>query len=106
MYLWTNARRRLNRILREATQDAEHDVVDHVGDTTSNYRLIADYHRRPVVVDKYVAEVKEFNRALTAQRRVLANDTAFPQWLSNVLQMVWVVVGGDAVWRQSRGGDG
>ena len=42
-------------------------LLEFVFDTTANYRVISDYYRRPLVVDKLVKRVRK--RSIAALRR-------------------------------------
>jgi len=76
---------------RNAKQDA---LIDHVDQTVSNYRLIADYNKRPAFVGKYEALIGQFNGCAVAAGKILKNNAMFTPWLTTIFVCAYTVIGG------------
>ena len=60
---------------------AQNDLIAHVDESVSNYRLLADYNRRAYMVDMFEERIKHFNAAFTQASAV---DTSFPPNCSTI----------------------
>mmetsp|Transcript_55323 Transcript_55323/g.101379 ORF Transcript_55323/g.101379 Transcript_55323/m.101379 type:complete len:867 (-) Transcript_55323:87-2687(-) len=63
-------------------QETQADLVGQIDRIADNYRMIADYNRRPFFVDRYSDLIGKFNKAAVQKALVLKNNAAFPAWLS------------------------
>jgi len=75
-------------------QDA---LVNHVEMTVVNYRLIADYNRRPLFEQKMEDAIKAYNGAAKDAGAVLKNNEKFSDWLTVIFIALYSYVGGIAV---------
>jgi len=64
--------------------DRQDDVVAAVERTVKNYRLIADFNRRPFFEERFVAAVGGFNKAGTAAAMILKNNGYFAPWITTI----------------------
>eukprot|EP00746_Dinoflagellata_sp_MGD_P007118 gnl/MRDRNA2_/MRDRNA2_114051_c0_seq1.p1 gnl/MRDRNA2_/MRDRNA2_114051_c0~~gnl/MRDRNA2_/MRDRNA2_114051_c0_seq1.p1 ORF type:complete len:935 (+),score=199.99 gnl/MRDRNA2_/MRDRNA2_114051_c0_seq1:115-2919(+) len=79
-------------------QDAKQNaLVAHVDSTVMNYRLIADYNRRPYFVDMYEKRIGQFNATVTQAGLITVNNRKFAPWVSTVIGGVYIVWGGLSV---------
>lgn len=76
---------------KERCQDA---LVGQVDRTVTNYRMIADYNRRPFFVARYEARIKDFNKAAIFEAQVLKNNNYCPMWLTVLFVAFYTVIGG------------
>jgi len=74
--------------------DKQDGLVAQIDRIVTNYRMIADYNRRPFFVDRFSNVISDFNSAATQAALVLKNNAYFPQWVSIVCVAGWTVVGG------------
>lgn len=66
--------------------------MKHAHQTVGSYRLIADYHRRPVAQDLHEANVKQFNDDDKVVNEVFNNNAYAMQWLTctSVAVYTWI----------------
>jgi ABC-type multidrug transport system fused ATPase/permease subunit len=74
--------------------DAETDVLAEVDDTVENYRVIADYFKRPLVVAELEEKCTSFRKSTINNRIVEINNGKLPGWISNAVSLGWVLFGG------------
>ena len=63
-------------------------------DTVENYRVIADYFKRPLAVAELEESAANYGQAGTVNGLVELNNGKFPGWLSNTVSLAWVLFGG------------
>merc|ERR1719230_608226 len=61
---------------------AQNSMVDHVVDTVENFRLVADYVRRPHEAERYEEKILSYNKAFTNANMVQLNNLYFAPWLT------------------------
>jgi len=66
----------------------------HVGDTASNYPLIADYNQRPFFVELHEAKVVDYNNVATAVQQAFQRRASLMPLLANFLLCLRLIVGG------------
>ena len=71
--------------------DAETDVINEVDDTVENYRVIADYFKRPLVVTELEEKIGLLGRAVVDNLVVEINNGKLPGWLSSFVSLAWIV---------------
>ena len=62
-------------------------------DTVENYRVIADYFKRPLAVAELEESAADYGQAGTVNGLVELNNGKFPGWLSNTVSLGWVLFG-------------
>jgi ABC-type multidrug transport system fused ATPase/permease subunit len=77
-------RKRKTTSFIDQRNDRQDDVVAAVERTVKNYRLIADFNRRPFFEERFVAAVGGFNKAGTAAAMVLKNNGYFAPWITTI----------------------
>merc|ERR1719456_899417 len=75
--------------LRQDSKQVE--MVEHVGMCVMNFRIIADYFRRPLVVDQFEHKVADLNKATSNADIVQANNKGFAPLLTKVIIAFWVI---------------
>eukprot|EP00928_Gymnodinium_smaydae_P057304 TRINITY_DN4055_c0_g1_i1.p1 TRINITY_DN4055_c0_g1~~TRINITY_DN4055_c0_g1_i1.p1 ORF type:complete len:853 (-),score=99.62 TRINITY_DN4055_c0_g1_i1:245-2803(-) len=73
---------------------AEIELIDHVGRTSDNVRLLTDYSQRVDAVERFEATVRKRNSAMTNAAAVNVNNEAFPAWMREVLVTAFIVSAG------------
>jgi len=74
--------------------DAQDEVVGVVERTVKNYRMIADYNRRPFFEERFVKIVGDFNKANVRTNQVLKNNNMVAPWLTQIFVAFFMVVVG------------
>eukprot|EP00930_Biecheleria_cincta_P056713 TRINITY_DN42788_c0_g1_i1.p1 TRINITY_DN42788_c0_g1~~TRINITY_DN42788_c0_g1_i1.p1 ORF type:complete len:891 (+),score=99.72 TRINITY_DN42788_c0_g1_i1:203-2674(+) len=87
---------RVAHLLRTA-EDKEAILVNHISQSITKYRLIADYGKQSEVVGRFEKMVTQYNSAAIATCQVLENDTQFVHWLTLLLVSLYTIIGGLAV---------
>lgn len=80
-----------------AWKESENRMVDQVTETGNNFRMIADYSRRPNFVDRNTKAISEFGAARRSAVLVLVNNTYFMKWVTLVLVSAFTLIGGRMV---------
>ena len=65
-----------------------------VNATITNYELIADYAKRPMLMDMISDEFKNLNGRIATNGIVFGNNVYFAKWLSKLLSLSWIFYGG------------
>jgi len=65
-----------------------------VNRTVKNYRLIADYSKRPYFTGWFESTVKEYNSAVVACGQVMVNNDIFSPWVTLLFLCFWIILGG------------
>eukprot|EP00929_Paragymnodinium_shiwhaense_P044895 TRINITY_DN23008_c0_g1_i2.p1 TRINITY_DN23008_c0_g1~~TRINITY_DN23008_c0_g1_i2.p1 ORF type:complete len:595 (+),score=101.57 TRINITY_DN23008_c0_g1_i2:144-1928(+) len=86
-------RKTVDECLREASS-RETTLVQHVQETSTNYHLIADFHRRPLAIDVLDDLIAANNKAQTDKAKVYMNNSYCAPWLALVASGIYTVVGG------------
>eukprot|EP00746_Dinoflagellata_sp_MGD_P146570 gnl/MRDRNA2_/MRDRNA2_79025_c0_seq4.p1 gnl/MRDRNA2_/MRDRNA2_79025_c0~~gnl/MRDRNA2_/MRDRNA2_79025_c0_seq4.p1 ORF type:complete len:1886 (+),score=324.25 gnl/MRDRNA2_/MRDRNA2_79025_c0_seq4:134-5791(+) len=94
--MWIFLKLRMSRTVEvaHAADERQNEIVRHVGETVSKYRLIADYNRRPYFVDRGTEKIKAFNKAAVLCIRTNVNNKYFAPWLSTVAVGLYIIYGG------------
>ena len=95
--IFYDLRRKTTKRLLDNCEEKRQAIIDSSEDITSNFRLVVDYYKRPLVVQDFVTRVKAFNRAGALSTAVRVNNEAFPAYLGLAVTFTWVVIGGLAV---------
>lgn len=82
---------------RSAEYDKKNNLVDHVDKVFRDFRLIADYEKKTIAVNKYEAKIGQFNGASTQAAAISVTNKYFAPWLSIALCSGWFMVGGAQV---------
>merc|ERR1719313_3023515 len=97
MYVFLNMRWKRTRRVQRAEEKELVKFLDHVEDVTNNYRMVADYYRRPLVVDALSQRIHDFSHIHHEVEAVQSNNRAFPTWFALIVMAVWMAYGGQAV---------
>jgi hypothetical protein len=94
MYLYTCLREHKTERARAEVVEAQIVLQSYVGQAVDHYRTIADYWSRPVVLEKTLKRIGEYNQRLihVGQRR--ANDDAFFKWVIKLIEFATILGGG------------
>jgi ABC-type multidrug transport system fused ATPase/permease subunit len=87
-------RRSKTNAIVEETGELQRSYVAHLIQTMTSYRMIADYFRRPVFVDKFEQQLKEHDDATMRESQTLANNNYFMPWLTTSVLAAYTVIGG------------
>eukprot|EP00929_Paragymnodinium_shiwhaense_P080068 TRINITY_DN41736_c0_g5_i1.p1 TRINITY_DN41736_c0_g5~~TRINITY_DN41736_c0_g5_i1.p1 ORF type:complete len:839 (-),score=137.69 TRINITY_DN41736_c0_g5_i1:136-2544(-) len=74
--------------------------LNELTDNLSNFRSVADYLKRPLIIDKVSEEIVAANAAVVFNAAVKTNNMAVLEWLSKLIEVLWVLFGG---WQVTRG---
>jgi ABC-type multidrug transport system fused ATPase/permease subunit len=88
------ARNGVTRDVVKAEQVGQDQLVNHVDYTVSNYRLIAEYNRRPHFVDQFQEKIKAYNGSATKAGKVVKNNATFSEWITIVYVAIYTFTGG------------
>jgi len=77
--------------IKNNKQNALLGQVDRI---VTNYRMIADFNRRPFFVDRYEDRIKEYNKAEVDANKVLKNNMYFASWLTVLCVALYTIHGG------------
>eukprot|EP00747_Dinoflagellata_sp_TGD_P179728 gnl/TRDRNA2_/TRDRNA2_31018_c0_seq1.p1 gnl/TRDRNA2_/TRDRNA2_31018_c0~~gnl/TRDRNA2_/TRDRNA2_31018_c0_seq1.p1 ORF type:complete len:979 (+),score=129.12 gnl/TRDRNA2_/TRDRNA2_31018_c0_seq1:84-3020(+) len=86
-------KRKTRRVLRIHDQ-CHVEVVESIGQTVDNYRMIADYMRRPLFIDRFEKKILDFNKASTGFAQVTMNNIKSVQWAASIAIAGYTVFGG------------
>merc|ERR1719454_722822 len=100
MYFFLNLRWKKTRRVQRAEEKELVRFLDHVEDVTNNYRMVADYYRRPLVVDALSQRIHDFSHIHHEVEAVQSNNRAFPTWFALVVMCIWMAYGAAAVLRK------
>merc|ERR1719335_1374226 len=78
---------------------AQNSLVSHVYNAITNFRLIADYNRRPLYIEKLMGRIAKLNRAITFANVVTKNNQYFAPWLSTIIVGMYTLSGGTDVYK-------
>jgi len=92
-----HVRSHVGTTLRNLQAEAHHELMLHADNTVSNYRMVADYFSRPLVVEECIDRIKVLNKRHTDMNAMTTNNEAFFQWVSRLIEFAWVLGGGLAV---------
>jgi len=84
----------------EMRNEAEVRLCSQVSGIVINYRLIAEYNRRPVFVDKAVKTINVYNKAFIDAAQILVNNAYFSQWFTYSFLAFYFVYGGSQVYSE------
>jgi ABC-type multidrug transport system fused ATPase/permease subunit len=68
-------------------------VVQTVSDAINNYRIIADFSLRPIIVDQYEVRIDKFHDRESAACAVIVNNSYVAPWLTTLSIGLYVVFG-------------
>jgi len=86
--------------------DAQNHVVEFVDETVQNFRLVADYQRRPYITAHLQRHVQRFNAAFVACAGVTVNNQYAAAWMTAIFTGVYSLIGGMQVIDAAKGGEG
>lgn len=69
------------------------EVVSTVNEAINNYRLLADFHLRPVIVDAFEDRVDSYHDSEGHACAVITNNMYLAPWLTTITIGIYVVVG-------------
>lgn len=69
------------------------ELVQTVNDATNNYRLIADFHLRPLMVDTYEQRIEAFHERESVLCAVIVNNSYLAPWLTTLSIGLYIIVG-------------
>jgi len=95
--IFVRFRSNLSTEKRDLQQDMQNDLVNHVNDTVTHYRLIADFNQRSSFIVKMESRISKFNMARRHAHRYGVNNGYVAHWLSTVLVAGYIVYGGKQV---------
>jgi len=78
----------------DKSNSKQNALIDHVDQTVSNYRLIADYNKRPYFVGKYEKLIGEYNAAASGASKVIKNNAMLAPWLTTIFVSLYTLYGG------------
>lgn len=73
------------------------EILDNVMETCSNYRLISDYHQRPLADRILTKAVYAFRDAKVPLNKVKMQTELFPTWLATILVFLFIAFESQAV---------
>lgn len=94
MFTFLKIRNRKTLQVVDKTDAEQNSMVAQVCSTISNYRLIADYNRRPYFIKLYEAKIGAFNGAAVKAAIVCKNNQYFAPWVSIIIIGIYTVFGG------------
>jgi energy-coupling factor transporter ATP-binding protein EcfA2 len=68
-------------------------VVQAVNDATHNYRIIADFHLRPLIVDTYEQRIEDYHEQESILCAIITNNSYLAPWLTTLSIGLYIVVG-------------
>eukprot|EP00929_Paragymnodinium_shiwhaense_P080069 TRINITY_DN41736_c0_g6_i1.p1 TRINITY_DN41736_c0_g6~~TRINITY_DN41736_c0_g6_i1.p1 ORF type:complete len:880 (-),score=187.98 TRINITY_DN41736_c0_g6_i1:168-2807(-) len=69
-------------------------LLQELTDNLGNFRTVADYYQRPLIIEKVKEEIDEYNKIKVFNAAVKTNNIAFLEWLDKMVQLAWVIFGG------------
>eukprot|EP00929_Paragymnodinium_shiwhaense_P080066 TRINITY_DN41736_c0_g3_i1.p1 TRINITY_DN41736_c0_g3~~TRINITY_DN41736_c0_g3_i1.p1 ORF type:complete len:839 (-),score=198.66 TRINITY_DN41736_c0_g3_i1:298-2814(-) len=66
------------------------ELTDNIG----NFRSVADYYQRPLIVQKVSEEIVHSNKSMVFNAAVKCNNLAALEWMSKIVEVTWVLFGG------------
>ena len=79
LLIYLKLRQRTTRDAQAKQEEKEITLVDQFGECVTNYRLIGDYYRRPMVAKRIVDSIEAYNKAVGNVRSVRMNS----EWVLN-----------------------
>jgi len=79
---------------REFEHKSKEAMLQKVHHSLKCYRMVADYFARGLVVSDVCDDVAKVNKAIANLAGITNNNNAFVNWVNEILQFVWIVVGG------------
>jgi len=73
------------------------DVANQISESVHNYKLIADYEKRPAAADTFDELIKQYGAANVALLQVLQNNSYIVPWLSILIVASYTVFAGTRV---------
>jgi len=70
----------------------------------NNFRLIADYNKRPIYADQFTGNVKTYNKRLIQTQDAIVNNLTFGKLLGEFFGGLWLIYGGMMVIDRKNGG--
>lgn len=94
MVAWIRFRSKATARALKENYMAFKDMNGSVESTAANFRLIADYNKRPAYAEKFDGKVKVFNKKLVEKDAAFKTNLNFAQAIGLVMGCGWVIVGG------------
>jgi len=95
LFVSTNYRKSVE--YNENVSDRQADIMEVVQETNQKYRLVADYYMRPQVQETLSGCTTELKNAQLPAKAANVTNDYFPGWVSTVLVVGYISVGGNAV---------
>eukprot|EP00930_Biecheleria_cincta_P013997 TRINITY_DN12219_c0_g1_i1.p1 TRINITY_DN12219_c0_g1~~TRINITY_DN12219_c0_g1_i1.p1 ORF type:complete len:951 (-),score=122.96 TRINITY_DN12219_c0_g1_i1:105-2594(-) len=83
--------------VERSCNDKRRQVINRVSRTVGNYRLIADYSKRPFFVAWFERTVGEFNKTLVDKDIVFKNNEYFAPWITVLILVLYTYFQGKAL---------
>eukprot|EP00443_Scrippsiella_acuminata_P062365 CAMPEP_0115430006 /NCGR_PEP_ID=MMETSP0271-20121206/30818_1 /TAXON_ID=71861 /ORGANISM="Scrippsiella trochoidea, Strain CCMP3099" /LENGTH=863 /DNA_ID=CAMNT_0002855213 /DNA_START=20 /DNA_END=2607 /DNA_ORIENTATION=- len=87
-------RARITNIHVREMDDMQVALASQVSRIYGNYRMIADYSRRPFFENRFVTRIQEYNKTRQQATTVLLNNNTFPGWISIIAYASYMVFAG------------
>eukprot|EP00929_Paragymnodinium_shiwhaense_P018908 TRINITY_DN13062_c0_g1_i1.p1 TRINITY_DN13062_c0_g1~~TRINITY_DN13062_c0_g1_i1.p1 ORF type:complete len:821 (-),score=177.13 TRINITY_DN13062_c0_g1_i1:56-2518(-) len=97
LILFLTLREKQNINVNEELATKREYVLQCVNDAIQQYRLIADYYMRPMVVTKYEKKIEDFHQQEMHARARRENNLKLSPWLTVLLVGAYMIVGSSIV---------
>eukprot|EP00928_Gymnodinium_smaydae_P025027 TRINITY_DN20072_c0_g1_i1.p1 TRINITY_DN20072_c0_g1~~TRINITY_DN20072_c0_g1_i1.p1 ORF type:complete len:849 (+),score=164.78 TRINITY_DN20072_c0_g1_i1:77-2623(+) len=97
MVIFLTLRRRTTTVHVRDSKHKENAFIDQMCRCMTNYRLIADYNRRPFFMDRFAAKITSYNIAFIKETQVLKNSSYFAPWLTVMFVGLHIIIVGRMV---------
>lgn len=94
MFSFLSYRNKKTREAKHNCYTAQGALLSHVDQTVDSARLIIDYHRRPVVLDKFTQWIQQYNDAEVVYSAIMVTNHLLAPWSAIIINAVFVVFGG------------
>jgi len=79
------------------TQNAEDELLHKVDKATESYRMVVDMESRGAVVSDCLENIVKLNSLLSKLAGLMANNRSAVHWVTEMLLVLWIAIGGNAV---------
>merc|ERR1712137_892647 len=76
---------------RNECLSAEADVVTITSEACQKYRLIADYMRRPQMIETFFRKANDMRKTQIPEAQIKMNNDKFPAWLGPLFTSFFIV---------------
>jgi len=81
----------------EHEETTGHDLLNELTDSITHFRTVADYYKRPLMVDKVTGDIGRFNKAVVQNSAMKTNNIAVMKWMDKIVEFSWILLGGAQV---------